>query len=306
MIEEHFGEFTALLTAVFWTITSLAFEKASKKIGSLLVNLIRLILGFIFLSIFCFFHRGMFFPTDATIYQWFWLSMSAIAGFVLGDTFLLKAFMKIGARVSQLFMALAPPIAGIFGWLLLGETMTWMGLLGMAVTLLGIAIVVLQRKEKNDSNTDGGKLKMKFSYPVSGLLLAFGGAAGQGIGIVLSKMGMGKFDPFAASQIRVFVGAVAFAFVFLYLRRWKELGQAVNSKTTMLNVTIGTIFGPFLGVSLSLLAVQYTTAGIASTIMALVPVLIIIPSHFLFKEKVSYREIIGACISFGGVALFFM
>ncbi len=312
MFESHFGEFTALLTAALWAITSLAFERASKRIGSLLVNLFRLILGFVFLSVYCFFSRGLAFPTDATAYQWFWLSLSSIAGFVIGDTFLLKAFVKIGARISQLFMALAPPIAGIFGWLVLGEHFTLKWLLGMSITILGIAMVVLQR-QTNDETVEGGsngnRLKMKFKYPLIGLLFAIGGAAGQAIGIVLSKLGMGvsePYDPFAASQIRVFVGAIAFFIIFLFSRRWKEYKAAIGDKVSLMGVLIGTITGPFLGVSFSLLSVQHTTAGTASTIMALTPVLIIIPSHFIFKEKISFKEIVGAIISFCGVAIFFM
>ena len=74
----------------------------------------------------------------------------------------------------------------------------------------------------------------------------------------------------------------------------------------MKRIFVGSIFGPFLGVSFSLLAVQYTNAGIASTIMAIVPILIIPPSVIFLKQKVTIKEIIGAIISVGGVALFFI
>ena len=55
-----------------------------------------------------------------------------------------------------------------------------------------------------------------------------------------------------------------------------------------------------------MLAVQYTSAGIASTLMALTPVLILLPSHLIFKEKISKQSIIGACISVIGVSMFFL
>jgi drug/metabolite transporter (DMT)-like permease len=74
----------------------------------------------------------------------------------------------------------------------------------------------------------------------------------------------------------------------------------------MKRITLGAIFGPFLGVSLSLLAVQQTKAGIAATIMAIVPVLIIPPAVLFFKEKVNWKEIIGAVIAVAGVLIFFL
>ena len=74
----HLGEFAALLTAVFWTITSLSFESASHKIGSVAVNILRLFIGLAFLSIFNLIRRDMFFPVDASSENWIWLSLSGL------------------------------------------------------------------------------------------------------------------------------------------------------------------------------------------------------------------------------------
>jgi len=74
----------------------------------------------------------------------------------------------------------------------------------------------------------------------------------------------------------------------------------------MKRVALGSVFGPFLGVSFSLLAIQHTQAGVAASIMSIVPVLIIPPAIFFFHEKVNWKEIIGAVITVGGVAIFFL
>ena len=123
MLTNHIGEVAALITAFFWTITAIAFEIAGKKVGSLSVNLIRLVIAFIFLTGYNFVVRGLPFPVDATATQWLWLSISGIVGFVLGDLFLFQAYVVIGARISMLIMALAPFVAAIIGWFVLGETM---------------------------------------------------------------------------------------------------------------------------------------------------------------------------------------
>ena len=299
----HIGEIAALTTAFFWTITAISFEIAGKKVGSLSVNLIRLVIAFTFLTLYNLAVRGLPFPIDATAEQWFWLSISGIVGFVLGDLFLFQAYVVIGARISMLIMALAPFIAAIIGWFVLGETMSGQQFLALMLTFSGICIVVLKRPI--DENGDKMK-KLRFKYPLAGLLLAFGGAVGQGGGLVLSKLGMGNFDPFAASQIRVLTGIVGFTLIFIFLRRLNETVQSVKNKRAMLFITLGAFFGPFLGVSFSLLSVQHTTTGIASTIMSIVPILIIPASVFIFKEKFNLTELLGAVISLAGVTLFFL
>lgn len=302
------GELAALITAVFWTITALAFESASKKVGSLSVNILRLIIGLAFLSLYGFIFNGSFFPMNASMHNWVWLSFSGLIGFVLGDLFLFQSFTIIGARISMLVMALSPPIAAITGWLLMGETLSARSLAGMSLTITGISLAILGRKglEESGSTVKNSRFRYKLKYPVKGLLFAFGGAAGQGVGLVLSKYGMDGYDVFASTQIRVLTGVVGFALVITVFGGWKKVATALHNLPAMKSLSLGAFFGPFLGVSFSLLAVKFTSSGIASTIMALTPVMIIAPSAMLFHEKVTLREIIGAIIAVVGVSLFFI
>jgi len=294
----HLGEFAALLTAVFWTITALSFESASKKIGSLTVNILRLVIGFIFLSTYTLIKRGLIFPVDASLENWLWLTLSGLVGFVFGDLFLFKSFTMIGSRFSMLIMTLVPPITAFFGFIILGERLTLYNYLGMTLTFMGISMAVFSRSGK------GEKLSLKLSS--RGVIYAFGGAVGQALGLVLSKFGLRDYDPFAATQIRVIAGIAGYAFLITILMRWNNVIKATSNRSGMIPTTIGAFFGPFLGVSFSLIAVKFTEAGIASTIMALVPVFIILPAVILYKQRVTIPEIAGAFLSVGGVALFFL
>ncbi len=299
----HAGELAALLTAIFWTITALSFEAASRRIGSLTVNLLRLMIGFFFLTVFVFFYRGSLLPLDATPHAWFYLALSGLVGFVIGDLCLFQAFVVVGARISMLLMALSPPMTALVGWLVLGETMTLKSLAGMVLTLSGIALVVLKRRPADEN---GGRSSVKLHYPLWGILLGLGGAAGQAVGLILSKIGMQGYDTFASTQIRVIAGIVGFALLFTLRHNWGNARQAIRQRKPMLQLTLGAFFGPFLGVSFSLLAIKYADTGIASTIMAMVPVFIIPPSLMIYKEKVSWKEIAGAILAVSGVAVFFL
>ena len=296
--DNHLGEFAALLTALFWTVTSLSFESASHKIGSVAVNILRLVIGFAFLSVFSLIRRGLILPIDASYENWVWLSLSGLVGFVFGDLFLFKSYTIIGSRFSMLIMTLVPPITALFSFIILGERLTLFHYLGMTLTFSGIAMAIFSRRGK------GEKLSLKLAP--KGILYAFGGAVGQALGLVLSKFGLKDYDPFAATQIRIIAGIIGYTMLVTILMRWGNVVKATRNKEGMLLTSLGAFFGPFLGVSFSLIAVKYTEAGIASTIMALVPVFIILPAVILFKQKVTLPELIGAIVSVAGVAVFFL
>lgn len=298
MMENNFGEYAALATAFFWTATAMFFEVASKRVGSLAVNMIRLVFAFVFLSVFTWIYRGVPFPVDASLHAWTWLPLSGLIGFVLGDYFLFRAYAMISSRVSMLIMTLVPPITALIGWLWLGELMNLKELLGMFLTVSGIGMAVFNRPQNGR--------KIKLSYSSKGILFALIGAVGQAVGLVLSKFGMREYDAFAATHIRIMAGMVGFALIVVMFRKTAMIKLAFTDRKGMIGVTGGSFFGPFLGVSFSLLAVQYTATGIASTIMAIVPVLIILPSVMIFKQKITALEVIGAFISVLGVTLFFI
>ena len=301
-MQNYLGEIAALLTALCWTVTAMAFESAGKRVGALSLNLIRLLIGLVFLSIYNAIINDGFMPI-ATGYQWFWLILSGIVGFVLGDLFLFRAFILIGARISMLIMSLVPPITALIGWITLGEVLSGIEFLGMGVCMAGISLVMLSGPNK------GEKFSLKkgqMGPVVLGSLLALGGAIGQAAGLVLSKKGMQDMDPFAATQIRIMAGVVGFLVVITLFKRWKNVQTALKDLKAMKFMTLGSFTGPFLGVSFSLLAVQHTDTGVAATLMALTPVLIIPPAILFKKEKIHPMEIVGALISVGGVALFFL
>lgn len=294
----HTGEFAALAVAVFWTITALAFESASRKVGSLTVNILRLSLAFFFIGFLTLISRGHFLPVDASAHNWLWLALSGVVGLVLGDYYLFRSYSLIGSRFAMLLMTLAPPMAAVFGYFILGESLNIMQVAGMVIVIAGITLAIFNKPVR------GERLSIKLAP--AGLLFAFIGAVGQGLGIVLSKYGMEGYDVFASTQIRIIAGVIGFVIIITMLRRWGNVAAALKNPPAMKVLVLGAFFGPFLGISFSLLSVKHTQAGIASTIMAIVPILILAPSAWIYKEKITAVEIAGAIISVAGVAFFFI
>jgi drug/metabolite transporter (DMT)-like permease len=94
--------------------------------------------------------------------------------------------------------------------------------------------------------------------------------------------------------------------LFAFIGWWPKVLEAIKDKKAMFKISLGAMVGSFLGVSLSLVAVQYTETGVAATIMAIVPVLVIPPTVLIKKESVSIRAVLGACISIFGAGLLFL
>ncbi len=290
------GELLSFLVACCWTVSALSFERAGKIMGSLPMNLIRLVLAMIFLGIYSGCIYGRVFPSGLSSAQWMWLSLSGVVGLFLGDICLFKSYGLIGSRFSQLIMTLVPVFSGVLGWFFLSEKLTFLNMLAILVTLSGIALAITGKQN--------GSLKWKL--PVSGVLYALGGVVGQSLGLMLSKMGVGTLDPFEATQVRMLASIPCFLLLMTLTQRWNSVHKGIRSGKGMAYTLAGAFFGAFLGVSLSLMAIQYAPLGISSTLMSLVPVLIILPSVWIFRQKVTSSEIWGAVVSVVGVSLFFL
>lgn len=299
----HAGELAALGTAACWVATALAFEAAGRRIGSLTVNLLRLLVAIVLGAAAGWALRGHALPLDAGRHQWLWLSLSGLVGFTFGDLCLFRAFVVLGSRLSTLMMALVPPLTALIGWALLGEVLAGRDLAGMALTVTGVGWAVRERSRGGAAAAAGGGPPRPTA---AGVALGLGGALGQAGGLVLSKLGMAGYDPFAATQIRVLAGTAGYLVLFAVLGWWPRAARALADRRALGYTAVGAFFGPFLGVSLSLVAVRYTLTGVAASIMATTPVLIIPALVLLGRERVGPGGWLGALVAVSGVALLFL
>ena len=303
----YIGELISIGVAFSWTATALLSEFGSKRLGNLTLNVLRMSLALVFSLVLFGVVTGNPLPSGASAEAVGWMLLSGLVGYVIGDYCLFQCYIIIGSRYGQLFMTLAPLAAALMAWVTLGQQMTQMGIVAMLVTLLGISISVLGRGEHH---------KVSLKLPLNGVLFAIGAAVCQGVGLVLSKIGMDHYVlsadmpsslvPFSANFYRCLAGIIGFGLLLYFRGEIGLLREAMHDKKGLSVATATTIFGPFVGVGFSLMAVQYTAAGIASTMMAMTPIIILLPSYWLFHEKITWRAVLGAVISVFGVSLFFL
>lgn len=292
------GELAALGTAVCWSFTAIFFSYSGRIMGSTVVNRSRLIFAFLLLATSHFIIEGSFFPTGVEPFRWGWLSLSSLLGLVLGDAFLFQAFVLLGPRLSTLLMSTVPVYSTLFGWLLFGEVLTRVELLGVCLAVAGVAWVVTEKQPGMDAAQNR-------EYKI-GLLFGMLGALGQVANLVTARYGLvGGFSSLSATIIRILVALVVLWGFAAVRGRVRHSVRQWRDRRAFAALLGGSIAGPFLGIWLSLVAIQQTRLGIASTLMALPPVLLIPIEYLVYHKRVSARGITGTAVALCGVALLF-
>jgi drug/metabolite transporter (DMT)-like permease len=293
----YLGETAALGTALCWSFGSIMFTISSRRIGHIVVNRLRLALSLVLLVVTHLVIFGSIVPAHTTTYHLFWFSLSGIIGFAIGDTLLFRSFVLVGPRVAMLMMCLVPVFGTLTAWLFLDQVLDITDIAAVVITLIGITWVVLGRRTNEHER----------GHYFIGIVCGIGGALGQALGLVLSKKGLDSgYSALAGNIIRISAATVVMWALAIGYGKAKPTARAMCDKKAAVTTFGGAFFGPYLGVWLSLIAVQYAYIGIAATLMALPPIFLIPLSRWVFKEKITFGALLGTVIAMSGVALIFL
>ena len=290
------GELLPLRAEFFWPFISYVFTSATNRLGTIQLNIDRMAYASVLLLI----TIGIFgLNTEVSFLQIFYLTISGIIGLILGDSFLFKAFQEIGPRLTILVYSSNPAFAAILAFLVFGETLNIWGILGIVITLFGISLVIM---EKNNGRS-------QHSANFKGLFLAFLGAIGQAGGLIFAKLAFNEGDihSLVATLVRIGSAVLIMLPIALIFKRYKNPFKLYyQDRKSFQLVSIGSVIGPYLGISLSFIAITNTNIGIASTLLSTVPIVMLPLNYYIYKEKLSYKSIIGAFIAVGGVSILFL
>ena len=291
------GELSALLTALFWSGSSIVFAAAISRIGSVQVNVSRLIFGALFLlAVILVFG----FEIHLSSSQYANLAISGFLGLVFGDTFLFQSYVYNGARLSMLIMSVAPAISAVLAYIFIQEVLPFWGILGILVTMAGIAMVVTERKE------DGSTVH---KITTAGIVYGVLGAFGQGAGLVVARLAFDEapINGIVATFVRIVPSLAILVPLGWMTKRFVNPIRVFNEDRRALKLTIaGAILGPCLGITFSLIAVAHTSVGIAATLMATSPIMMLPMAKTIQKETLTWKAIAGAFVAVAGVSILFL
>lgn len=303
-MDAYTGQLAGLATSFCWSFTSIFFTLSGRLVGSPVVNRTRLVMAVTMVMGLHWITQGKPIPWDADLERWGWMGLSGLIGFVIGDACLFQAFVMIGPRLAMLLMALNPVFGAILARVLLGETLAAIEILGMALAISGVAWVVSERQKGG-----GGSLPdVSPRYYLVGVLFGLGGALGQAGGLVASKQGLsGDFPALSGNMIRLIVSTITI---------WTLAVVGGQARSTVAKLRLnphairfifaGAVFGPFIGVWMSLVAVQNAPVGVASTLMSLTPIILLPLGRVVFKDAITRRAIGGTLLAVMGTAILFL
>jgi drug/metabolite transporter (DMT)-like permease len=293
------GEIAALGTSILWSLTSVLFTLAGRRVGSVVVNRIRLVFAVLLISLTHLILQNKIVPDNVYPERVFWLGLSGIIGLVAGDASLFQAFVLIGPRLSMLMMALSPVISTLLAWIFLGEYLTTVDLIAVLITISGIAWVVWE------NNMTLPNIERK-NY-VLGILFGLGGAFGQAGGLITSRLGMeGGFPPLSATLLRMVAAMLFLWLITIFQGKARSTLLVLKDRYVFWTILGASIVGPYLGVWFSLIAIDQAQIGVASTLMALSPIFLIPLGKWVFKEHISSRIVFGTILALIGVTMIFM
>lgn len=297
------GELAGLTTSICWSFTSIFFTLSGRQVGSAVVNRTRLVLAFIMVSSLHLITQGELLPLHADPERWGWMAASGVIGFVIGDACLFQAFVMIGPRLSMLLMALNPVMGAVLAWALLSETLAAGEMVGIALAIAGVAWVVTDRRNRRDGLPDAS-----LRYYVIGVLFGLGGALGQASGLIASKKGLeGDFSALSGNLMRLTVATLVIWALAAANGQMRPTAHKLREHPRAIRFILGgAVAGPFLGVWLSLIAVQNAPVGVASTLMSLTPVFLLPLGWLFFKERITRRAVVGTALAVAGTAILFL
>jgi len=319
------GEAAALTAAFLWAAATLMFGKLGKQLAPLVLNIVKGLFAIAFLATTLAVQQmvstsnfTLSLPTDAAVL----LLLSGAIGIGLGDTAYFSAINTLGARKALLLETLAPPVAAILAWIFLSEQLSITSVIGILLTLIGIAWVVSERVPGADHTKQGVGVKFALLAvfcqaagavlsrsaldgtvvaPLwSSLIRLFAGLVFMCVLAVIQPHQLGDYQPIAASSVSSLEGPLKEFDKNKWRSRWHQSLTDLKTPSLLLGIAMASFLATYLGIWLQQIALKYTAAGIAQALLATSP-LFVLPMSALLGDRISWRAAFGALIALLGV-----
>jgi drug/metabolite transporter (DMT)-like permease len=285
------GGAAALTSAAAWAYGSILFRKLGDRVSPLGINLIKGIIGILYLGL-AVLASGIE-PLNSRVF--IMLGASGLLGIAFGDTLFFKALMYLGPRLTILLGTLGPAFTVFLSVIFLREHPSLRSWIGIIITFAGVTWVLWEGAPKE---------RIKENW-FAGLKYGLLSALCMSLGIILAKKGVASISALEATFIR-FLGALLG--LFFWTAATGKLKSTLSPfrdfkllRFAFISVFV-VIFGGFW---LFIVALKYTDASVAVVLNSTTPLFILPMTALLMKEKVTLRVVIGAVLAVCGIILIF-
>jgi drug/metabolite transporter (DMT)-like permease len=297
------AELAAVAAALAWTFSSLTFGLASRAVGAAPVNQFRLLAA---VPVMLFVHAltvGGAWPSNLSLQRTWTLAVSGVMGLAIGDLGYFYALSLVGPRLSSVVQASWPAMAMLMAWGMYGEAPGQRQGIGLALTTLGVVLVLLRSRDGSSWRPD-----LTQRQRILGILGAFVAAFGQAFGMTLSRVAMAAgpdlpdgLPPLSATVVRLVAGTAAAIAIAAMQRQPLAFLALQKGGAPLRNTLIGTFFGPVVGIWLSMYATRHAShAGTAAALMSLTPLFLLPVSWIAYRARINGLAALGTALAVAG------
>jgi drug/metabolite transporter (DMT)-like permease len=296
------GQALALVTAVCIAQNSVIYRYLGQRVGSESSAHIRMWLALPLILILTRLIEGIWFPTDWAASSYLALFASGVLGYFVTDLLMFRAFVLLGSRESMVIMTLSPVVTALLSFLLFSERLNALQIIGMTVTIAGVAMMILLDKRGGGPNSTE-----KQEGKAVGVVLAILAAIFQSISLILAKMALHDGGPASTNLLRNIGGLTAFILYYgIFKRRFTVHVKSFANRRYFFALVLATLAGPVLGMSSQMKALTLAPVGLVTTITQTSPILLLPYERIVLKRASSKASLTGTILSILGIALLFL
>ena len=287
------GTLYGLLCAASWAIGSITMRDLSRKLDPFALNAPRVTVGALLLAAIAATTGRLRGYGTMPPEQWTLLVGSMLVGGFLGDSAYVLSIVRIGVSRAFPIAATYPALTLVLAVLLYDEPITWLLILGVLLTIVGVMAISQGRSAASVAELRETK--------ASGITWALAASVLWAASTAMLQPGLRGLDALAAAAIRLPVLALALWIAVAMRGSWPQLAQLTGAE--WLTLVVGGLIGWGLGSLLFVMSVKTIGSAMAAVITSTSPLFALPMSLFFLKERSDWRVALGTGLAVAGIIL---
>ncbi|WP_240905596.1 DMT family transporter [Thiorhodococcus mannitoliphagus] len=286
---ELIGILAALGSAATWAVGALMLKPFAERLPAMGLAFAKGVFGLMLLG-----SAILMIGHESISWAVFWvLFLSGVIGIGVADTLFFKALRELSSHSVVQLMLLGQVATIGMAVAFLGESLALAEWLGVALVILGVAVVLLGPGEEGDTQATR-----------RGILFGLVSVLSMAVSVTMAKGVLDDVDALTATFLRISGGVVSLfvlAPVF-YLGQGNWLTPLLSDWRMALKFCAIATFVTIGGFFLSLLAMKLTPLAIANTLLSTEPLFVLLIMAIFYRERPEPRRLLGSLIGVLGVA----
>ncbi len=285
------GDIYAITSGIFWSFSVILMRISGYSIPPVPLTFFKSFIAIIgFGTVLLFVGDPLLPEYDGLV--WTRLVVSAVLGISIADTMFAAALNRLGASLQALADCIYAPAMTVVGFLMFGEALTAVELLGGALVVSGVFVGLVRTKEIENSRD-----------LIAGTALAAGAHITMAVGILMVRDVIQGGSLVWIAGFRFAVATIALGAFAIFKGQGRSLTMGFQRRDIWKHTIPMALLGPFLATLFWIAGFKYETVGRAAIYNQLSTVFIILLAWLLLKEKMTPRKLTGVALAIVGAVV---